>query len=293
MLSGCPSQVTACPSERAQAQRQSPRQPRSRQRRAPEAVGGVRVAEGLPLRAGYAVFAFAAIASLMWSPNTTVLGLLWLTGAVGVWVGTEGVRFPRAAVAIGVATVAMMPAASRMVATPPAAARGASDTAAAVSVADAPRPPGYVSRAEFGDAWPLTVGEGVLECDQSRSALGAVVFSAGGRRYGVNGTAKGLGFPAIDPNWRSPIQKLDYPPLARIPEGRRRRISQASWPARRRDRHGGRRGLLGPSRFYLQTVEVGTNARHYGRDPDGVATSHADWVSIGPLIDRGLKLCAR
>ena len=225
MLSGCPSQVTACPPPSAHRHNdRSPRQPRSRQRRAPEAVGGVRVAEGLPLRAGYTIFAFAAIASLMWSPNTTVLGLLWLTGAVGVWVGTEGVRFPRAAVAIGVATVAMMPAASRMVATPPAAARGASDTAAAVSVADAPRPPGYVSRAEFGDAWPLTVGEGVLECDQSRSALGAVVFSAGGRRYGVNGTAKSLGFPAIDPIWRSPIQKLDYPPLARIPEEQRRRI---------------------------------------------------------------------
>lgn len=49
-----------------------------------------------------------------------------------------------------------------------------------------PAPPvGYVSRAMLGDAWPLTVEEGVLAC-----AANAVTFSSGGTIYALNGTAK-------------------------------------------------------------------------------------------------------
>jgi hypothetical protein len=48
-----------------------------------------------------------------------------------------------------------------------------------------PRPSGDVSRAEFGDKWPLTVEAGELLCiDQ------AVVLDTGGITYAVNGTAK-------------------------------------------------------------------------------------------------------
>ncbi len=48
-----------------------------------------------------------------------------------------------------------------------------------------PRPSGDVSRAEFGDDWPLTVEAGELLCiDQ------AVVLDTGGITYAVNGTAK-------------------------------------------------------------------------------------------------------
>lgn len=57
-----------------------------------------------------------------------------------------------------------------------------------------PRPSGNVSRADLGDAWPLTVKEGTLLCvDQ------AVVFSTGGVNYAVNGTAKGR---ASEFGWR-------------------------------------------------------------------------------------------
>jgi hypothetical protein len=54
-----------------------------------------------------------------------------------------------------------------------------------------------VSRADFGDEWPLTVGSGTLSCDGD-----AVTFTTGGTTYGVNGTARTLNeWPDIDPIW--------------------------------------------------------------------------------------------
>jgi len=84
--------------------------------------------------------------------------------------------------------------------------------------------PGYVSREEYGDAWPLTVDSGVLVCDQSRGALGAVVFAAGGSRYGINGMAKSQGYPPINPIWRYATPTFDGTPVVRIPESERQRI---------------------------------------------------------------------
>jgi len=55
-----------------------------------------------------------------------------------------------------------------------------------------------VSQAEFGKDWPLTVDRGVLSCDGS----GVIFTTPDGDEYGVNGTAKGLGHPAIDPIWK-------------------------------------------------------------------------------------------
>jgi len=58
-------------------------------------------------------------------------------------------------------------------------------------------PPGYVSRAELGRKWPLTVDDGTLSCDAD-----AVVFTApDGDEYGVNGTALTAGYDRIDPIW--------------------------------------------------------------------------------------------
>ena len=44
----------------------------------------------------------------------------------------------------------------------------------------------WISHAEFGEAWPLTVESGVLRCVDPFS----VVFVAYGRAYAVNGFAK-------------------------------------------------------------------------------------------------------
>ena len=72
--------------------------------------------------------------------------------------------------------------------------------------------PGAVSRAEFGADWPLTVDRGTLSCD----GPGVVFTTDDGEEYAVNGTAKGSGYPGIEPIWREdPDLALDDggPPL--------------------------------------------------------------------------------
>lgn len=74
--------------------------------------------------------------------------------------------------------------------------------------------PNYVSRKQFGDTWPLTVEEGHIRCLSGQ----AVVFSAGGYVYAVNGTAKGRDkYRDIDEIWRDdpvyPGLKINIGPL--------------------------------------------------------------------------------
>lgn len=47
-------------------------------------------------------------------------------------------------------------------------------------------PPGYISRATLGDAWPLTVPDGVLSCRNDNQ----IVFTTAGTDYGVNASAR-------------------------------------------------------------------------------------------------------
>jgi len=93
-------------------------------------------------------------------------------------------------------------------------------------------PPGQirVSKQEFGDAWPLTVDEGILSCTGS-SRMGEVVLIVNGKKYAVNGVAMS--------------QKVNG------------------------------------QKAYADVIEIQAN------DPKipGVKKS------VGPLIDRGLKLC--
>jgi hypothetical protein len=72
------------------------------------------------------------------------------------------------------------------------------------------RPRGYVSRADFGAKWPLTVEDGMLSCVNS-----AVTFSHAGNTYAVNGRAKGLKrYRPIEPIWRT--QQSPLPPRVDI-----------------------------------------------------------------------------
>ncbi len=60
-----------------------------------------------------------------------------------------------------------------------------------------------VSRADYGNAWPLTVESGTLRCEEP----GAVTFTSDedGTTYSVNGTAEGMaeasGWQNIRPIW--------------------------------------------------------------------------------------------
>jgi len=46
----------------------------------------------------------------------------------------------------------------------------------------------YLTRADFGKDWPLTVDSGVVHCTKGS----AVTFETGGDTYAVNGTARGF-----------------------------------------------------------------------------------------------------
>lgn len=49
-----------------------------------------------------------------------------------------------------------------------------------------------------GAEWPLTVEDGTIRCENG----GQVTFEGGGRKYAVNGTARGqTDLPDIDPIW--------------------------------------------------------------------------------------------
>lgn len=55
-----------------------------------------------------------------------------------------------------------------------------------------------VSRADFGDGWPLVVDQGQLRCE----APSRLVFTdPNGSEWGVNGMAITHGYPEIDPIW--------------------------------------------------------------------------------------------
>ncbi len=55
-----------------------------------------------------------------------------------------------------------------------------------------------VTGAEFGDAWPFTVAQGIVDCPEPSTA----VFRSGGVAYGLNGIADSRGYPDIEPIWR-------------------------------------------------------------------------------------------
>jgi hypothetical protein len=97
---------------------------------------------------------------------------------------------------------------------------GLATVALACADAASRQPRGYVSRAEFGDKWPLTVSDGVLACTNN-----AVTFTHGGRTYAVNGRARGSKkYPEIEPIWQTQPLDLKFDKLERLPEPERRRI---------------------------------------------------------------------
>lgn len=71
----------------------------------------------------------------------------------------------------------------------------------------------YVSRAHFGNNWPLTVPDGFVECKNGYIAL----FHRGGMTWALNGSAKTFGYPEIDPIWKDnpaiPGLKIAITPL--------------------------------------------------------------------------------
>ena len=165
-------------------------------------------------------------------------------------------------------------------------------------------PPGYVSRAEFGEKWPLTVDEGELHCSRSK-----VTFTTtDGKVYAVNGTAKAE-FPPIDPIWKTASLPLDYKPLERLPEQARRAIfaglvncedeadrkGEQKYPTDVRKQVEEQNKLTEDCRIMIRKRLKLTPEELGQISAEGVAVPWPPLtptrMSIGPLIDRGLKLC--
>jgi Protein of unknown function (DUF2511) len=80
--------------------------------------------------------------------------------------------------------------------------------------------PGFLSRADFGTRWPLTVEAGVVSCEPHSGGLGSVIFmDPEGKRYAVNGTAMAHypQLPEIDRIWApdatNPGAKINIGPV--------------------------------------------------------------------------------
>lgn len=74
--------------------------------------------------------------------------------------------------------------------------------------------PGKVTRADFGDSWPLTVESGTLRCDGSDGVGKAYIVTSEGT-FALNGLAKSE-YDDIDPIWAEGddgIPKKDIAPL--------------------------------------------------------------------------------
>jgi len=148
----------------------------------------------------------------------------------------------------------------------------------------------HVTQAEFGEQWPLIVSEGDLVC----APVNLVLFETGGRQYAVNGSAKGAGYPSIDPIWRDAPRRSNVSPVQRVSEADRRRAFRSVVDCQDRDsntEHQAQCYTTVAKRYRLTTQEMRQISL------EGVSLAWPPLtpprVSIGPLIDRGLALCGR
>jgi hypothetical protein len=144
-----------------------------------------------------------------------------------------------------------------------------------------------VNRSSLSWQWPFTVGAGTLGCTS-----GAVVFRAGGVDYALNDVARSRGFASIDPVRRLASAGPPSDPLKRLPQNRRQEIFREA--ARCEDSIDGDavaackqrlRATNQLSDSELKQIEVEGDERLWpprARQP----------VSLDPLVDAGLKLCA-
>lgn len=70
-------------------------------------------------------------------------------------------------------------------------ATGSSEALGTKDPTSTPRVKGAVSRSDYGEDWPFTVEEGVLQCEKLGGDLGGVTLEVDGTIYGINGPARG------------------------------------------------------------------------------------------------------
>lgn len=89
-------------------------------------------------------------------------------------------------------------AATVLIAAATLTACGSSDPDAEAAEPQPPPNEAAVTQDQYGDAWPLTVDEGVLRCDP----VDQVIFTGpDGNEWQVNGAAASAGYDDIEPIW--------------------------------------------------------------------------------------------
>jgi|GEM_PF-1278048 len=78
-----------------------------------------------------------------------------------------------------------------------------------------------VSKAQYGDAWPFAVDEGVVDCVKSSGGrVHSAIFKTGGKVYGLNVVAEGRDYLPLEPIWRNdpqrPGQPLSLDPMIKL-----------------------------------------------------------------------------
>jgi Protein of unknown function (DUF2511) len=170
-----------------------------------------------------------------------------------------------------------------------------------------------ITRADYGERWPFTVEEGVLSC----AALGrigttrvtAVYFRVGLTRYAVNGAAKGHADPDVEAIWKTRQPASPKEIVTRLSEARRRAIFSEEYACPRKAEQAASRitnvsDQIEAERTFTakckQTISVRENLTAKELDRIDNEGSVFGWpplnglpraVSIGPIIDDGLKLC--
>ncbi len=146
-------------------------------------------------------------------------------------------------------------------------------------------------RSELKWLWPLSVGTGVIGCDQ-----GAVIFRSAGKSYALNDAASARGFADIGPIWQARPSGPPRNPLRRLKQSDRMQIFIQSMacesrpsgaasvdPSACKQAIRARRGL---SEAELTQIEAEGDERSWP------PLERATRASLDPLIDTGLQLCA-
>lgn len=117
-----------------------------------------------------------------------LVGLCMVVSVLGAIFNPTKPQSPTASTAPTAITLTRTPEAIETVAPATAVVPATAASPATPIPTSAPR--GYVSRAIYGDKWPLVVEDGVLRCSPDGNGFNIVTFTAGQQTYALNGIAK-------------------------------------------------------------------------------------------------------
>lgn len=145
-----------------------------------------------------------------------------------------------------------------------------------------------ITRSDLSGPWPFTVGSGTLGCKSE-----AVMFRTDGRTYAINDAATVAGFAPVEPI--RVVQSQGWPsnPLRSLPQDVRMNIFEESMRCERM--YAAISNSSDPCKRRLRETHSLTEAQLSQIEAEGRERLwpplESERVSLGPLIEAGLKLC--